>query len=110
MQLRNASAELQGINEPLHIVSAQTTIANQTVNVSALSGTFGATTAIGGSVSFPLHCTTPETCAIHFDLHSSELSLARVNQLLNPAARSQPWYHLLAIGQQQPDTLLEASR
>jgi AsmA family/AsmA-like C-terminal region len=107
MQLRNASAELQGINEPLHIVSAQTTIANQAVNVSALSGAFGAATAIGGSASFPLHCTTPETCAIHFDLHSSELSLARVNQLLNPAARSQPWYHLLAIGQQQADTLLK---
>ncbi len=107
MQLRNASAELQGVNEPLHIVSAQTTIANQAVNVSAFSGTLGAEPAIGGSADFPLHCATPEICAIHFDLHTSELSLARVNQLLNPAARSQPWYHLLAIGEQHQDALLK---
>ena len=64
-------------------------------------------TAIGGSATFPLHCTTPETCVLHFDLHSSELSLARVNELLNPAARSQPWYHLLAIGEQHQDALLK---
>lgn len=107
MQLRDASIELQGVNEPLHILSAQTTIANQDVNVTSFSGSFGPETAIGGSANFPLHCTAPENCAVHFNLHASDLSLARVNQLLNPAARSQPWYHLLAIGEQHQDALLK---
>lgn len=107
MQLRNASAELKGVNEPLHILSAQTTIANQTVNVGSFSGILGTETPISGSANFPLHCITPETCVIHFDLHTNELSLARVNQLLNPSARSQPWYHLLAIGEQSQDALLK---
>lgn len=105
--MRNASAELQGVNEPLHIASAQTTIANQAVNVSSFSGTLGGETAISGSANFPLHCITPQTCTVHFDLHTGELSLARVNQLLNPAARSRPWYHLLAIGEQHQDALLK---
>ena len=107
MHLRDANAELQGVNEPLHIASAQTTIANQTVNVSSLSASFGNGPAITGSANFPLHCTTPETCAVHFDLHAGDLSLARVNELLNPSARSQPWYHLLAIGEQHQDALLK---
>lgn len=107
MELRNASAELQGVNEPLHIASAQTTIANRSVNVSSFSGTLGTDTPISGSANFPLHCAMPETCVIHFDLHTNELSLARVNQLLNPSARTQPWYHLLAIGEQRQDALLK---
>ena len=107
MRLRDVSAELQGVNEPLRIQSAQANIANRTVNVSSFSGTFGTGPAIGGSATFPVHCTSPETCSIHFDLHTGELSLARVNQLLNPAARSQPWYHLLAIGEQQLDVMLK---
>ena len=107
IQLRDASAELQGVNEPLHIVSGETTIANEGVNVTSFSGTFGAETAISGRANFPLHCSAPQTCAVHFDLHTSDLSLARVNQLLNPSVRSKPWYHLLAIGEQHQDALLK---
>ncbi len=73
MQLHDVSAELQGVNEPLHIDSAQTTIANQAVNVGSFSGSFAKGPAIGGSAHFPLHCTSPETCVIHFDLHTNEL-------------------------------------
>ncbi len=109
MRLRDVSAELQGVNEPLHIASAQTTIANQTVSVSSLSAAFGPDTTFTGSASFPVHCASPESCLIHFDLHSNELSLARVNQLLNPAAQSKPWYRLLAIGEQHHDALLKVN-
>ena len=84
MHLRDASAELQGVNEPLHITSAQTTIADQNVNVSSFSGTLGPTTALSGSANFPLHCAASDACAIHFELHAGDMSLARVNQLLNP--------------------------
>ncbi len=107
MQLRDVTAELQGVNEPLRIESAKATLADGAVNVGSFSGSFAAGPALGGSADFPLHCTSPETCIIHFDLHTDELSLARVNQLLNPAARSQPWYRLLSIGQQRHDALLK---
>ncbi len=107
MQLRNASAELQGVNEPLHIASAQTTIAGHSVNVSSFSGTLGTAPAISGSANFPMHCSASDDCAVHFDLHTPELSLARINQLLNPAFRLQPWYHLLSLGEQRQDALLK---
>ncbi len=107
MQLHDATAELPGVNEPLQIESAKATVTNSVVNVGAFSGGFSAGPALEGSAGFPLHCTSPATCIIHFDLHTNELSLARVNQLLNPAARSQPWYHLLSIGQQGQDALLK---
>ncbi len=107
MQLLDATAELQGVNEPLRIDSAKATVAGGTVSVAAFSGNFAAGPTLGGSADFPLHCTSPQTCVIHFDLHAGDLSLARVNQLLNPAARSQPWYHLLSIGQQRHDALLK---
>jgi hypothetical protein len=107
MQLHDATAELQGVNEPLQIESAKATLANGIVNLGAFSGSFAAGPVLGGSADFPVHCIRPETCAVHFDLHANELSLARLNQLLNPAARSQPWYHLLSIGQQGHDALLK---
>jgi hypothetical protein len=107
MQLRDASAELQGVNEPLHIASAQAAIANQSVHVSSFSGTLGAAPVISGSANFPLHCIASDACAIHFDLRTTELSLARANQLLNPAFRLQPWYHLLSLGEQHQDALLK---
>jgi len=96
------------VNEPLQIASATATLSNHIVNVGSFSGAaFGSDPAIAGSASFPVHCTAPETCIVQFNLHSDELSLARINQLLNPAARSQPWYRLLAIGQQHDDALLK---
>jgi hypothetical protein len=107
MRLRDVSAELQGVNEPLHVASAQANIANSAVSVTSIAGSFDKDTAIAGSASFPVHCTSPENCVIHFDLHTNEISLGRVNQLLNPGARSQPWYHLLSIGEQHQDALLK---
>ncbi len=107
LQIQGVTAELQGVNEPLHIDSAKASLSNQKVSVSSFSASFATGPTVTGSASFPVHCTSPETCIAHFDLHTNELSLARVNQLLNPAARSQPWYHLLAIWQQHQDALLK---
>jgi len=105
MLLRNTSAELKGVNEPLYIDNAKAMLANQQVNLSALAGGFARGPEITGSAAFPLHCTSPADCAISFDLHSNELSLERANQLLNPAERSSAWYQIL--GQQQADAMLK---
>lgn len=107
IQLQEVTAELQGVNEPLRIEWAKAQLGNQTVTVGSFTASFTTGPAVAGSVSFPVHCTTPDTCLIHFDLHLNQLSMARLNQLLNPTAQAQPWYRLLAIWQQRADALLK---
>ena len=62
---------------------------------------------VSGSASFPVHCTSADNCLVQFDVKAQEVSLERLNQLLNPAFSRQPWYHLLAIGKQHSDALLK---
>jgi AsmA protein len=107
MLLHDVSAEVQGLNEPLHIDSAKALLANGQVNVLSFTGGFASGPEITGSAGFPVHCPNPADCAIGFELHSNELSLERLNQLLNPAARSSAWSRLLSVVQQQQDALLK---
>ncbi len=107
IQLRTATAELQGVSEPLHIASATATLAGQAVNVSSFNAAFAQGPEIGGSASFPIHCTAAETCIVHFDAHADDASLARLNHLVNPSFRPQPWYRLLAPWQRREDALLK---
>ncbi len=107
VQLHNATAELQGISEPIQVASATATLANQAVNVTAFDAAFALGPEIKGSASFPVHCTAPETCIVHFDAHTDDASLTRLNRLVNPTFRSQPWYHLLAPWQRREDALLK---
>jgi hypothetical protein len=107
VQLRNVTAELQGVSEPLQIASATATLANQAVNVTSLIATFAQGPEISGSANFPLHCTAPQTCIVHFDAHSADASLSRLNHLVNPSLRPQPWYRLLAPWQRRDDALLK---
>ena len=107
LQLRNATAELQGVREPLEVASAAAVLANQSVNITSFTAEFKDGPTISGSASFPLHCGTPENCVLRFDVHAPEIALARLNQLLNPAYQSQPWYHLLTIGQRDDNVFLK---
>jgi hypothetical protein len=107
VQLRNVTAELRGISEPLQIVSASATLADQAVNVNSFTATLVEGPEISGSARFPLHCTAPETCIVHFDAHAPETSLARLNQLVNPSLRPQPWYRLLSPWQRHEGALLK---
>jgi hypothetical protein len=107
VQLRDVTAELQGVSEPLQIVSATATLANQSVNVTSFDATFAPGPEISGSVSFPVHCTVPETCTVRFDVRSNDASVARLNRLLNPSFRSQPWYRLLAPWQRGQEALVK---
>lgn len=106
IQLHNATAELQGITEPLQVSSAKATLGNQVVNVSSLAAGFTKGPELSGSASFPVHCTAPETCVVHFDLKSGDLSLERLQALVSSSA-NQPWYRLLAIGQRHEAALLK---
>jgi len=106
MQIKTATAEVQGVSEPLLVDSAALVLENQTVKATAFSGGFTKGGQLTGSANFPVHCTGPENCVLQFDLRADDVSLARLNQLFNPAA-GQPWYHLLAIGRRHEDILLK---
>jgi hypothetical protein len=105
VQVRKVTAELQGLSEPLLLDSASVSLEDQMVNITSFSAAFSQGTHLGGSASFPVHCTGPENCVLNFDLRTDDASLARLNQLLNPAFRHQPWYQLLAIGKRNEDAL-----
>ena len=107
LQLINATAELQGVGEPLQVASATATLADQTLTIVPFSAEFKDGPTVSGSASFPLHCESPETCLLRFDLRTPEVSLARLNQLLNPSYQNRPWYHLLAIGQRDENALMK---
>jgi hypothetical protein len=107
VQLQSVTAELQGVAEPLLIGSAAATLANQEVTVNSFTAAFARGPELSGSASFPVHCTAPESCVLHFDVRSDDGSLARLNQLVNPSYFNRPWYHLLDIGQRHEDALVK---
>jgi len=107
IQLHDATAELQGVGEPLQLASAAATLADQSVTINSFAAEFKDGLSISGSANFPLRCLSAESCVLHFDLHTPEISLVRVNQLMNPSYQSRPWYHLLAIGQRDENALLK---
>jgi hypothetical protein len=107
LQVRNTTVELQGVREPLQVASATATLSGQAATINPFSAEFKEGPSLTGSASFPLHCISPETCILRFDLHTPEITLAQLNQLLNPAYQSRPWYHLLAIGQRDENALMK---
>jgi AsmA family/AsmA-like C-terminal region len=107
LQINTATAELQGVSEPLQVDSATIELQNQMVSITSLSAGFTHGMQLTGSANFPVHCTSSENCVVQFDMKTQEASLERLNQLLNPAFSREPWYHLLAIGKQHNDALLK---
>ncbi len=105
MQIAKATAELQGVSEPLLIGSASVVLENQRVKITSFTSDFSKGGQLSGMASFPVHCTSPETCVVQFDVRVQDASLVRLNQLLNPAFSRQPWYHLLDIGRRHDDAL-----
>ena len=106
MQVKTATAELQGVAEPLQVGSASLVLENQLIRLTSFAAGFTKGGQLAGSASFPVHCTGPDNCLLQFDVRADDVSLARLNQLLNPAF-GQPWYHLLAIGRRHQDALLK---
>jgi hypothetical protein len=107
VQINTATAELQGVSEPLQVDAATIELQNQMVSVTSLSAGFTHGMQLTGSANFPVHCTTAESCVVQFDLKTQDVSLERLNQLLNPVFSRQPWYRLLATGKRRDDALLK---
>jgi len=107
LQIRNAIVEMPGVLEPLQVSSATVALAEQVANLGPFQAEFKAGPTVTGTASFPTRCASIENCILHFDLHSPELSLDRLNQLLNPVTQNHPWYQLLTAGQVDNDALLK---
>ena len=107
VQFHDTMVELQGVFEPLGVASAVVNLSQQSASIASFSASFKDGTLISGSADFPLRCSDPASCVVQFDLHSPEASLSQINQLLNPATQSRPWYRLLATSQENPNALLQ---
>ena len=94
-QLRSIRADVRGLNAPLEIASANLTLAPDQISVQNLTAAI-ADTSWQGSLTLPRPCAAAESCSVHFDLHADEIATDRLNQLINPHARKQPWYGFLS--------------
>jgi hypothetical protein len=94
-ELHWVRAQMRGWNAPLEIASADLNLLPDQVDVKNVTATI-AGTAWHGSLAIPRPCGFTAECPIHFELHADEIALDRLNQLLNPSAPQQPWYHFLS--------------
>jgi len=97
IQLRNARVEFAGLNAPIEVAAADVTLSPETVKLERLSATTGGIHWTG-TIERPRMCPSPAACATSVNLHADEISTGRLNQLLNPSIRKQPWYRILTGG------------
>jgi len=93
-QLHSVHAEVRGLNAPLEIASANLVLTADQISAQNLTASI-ADSAWRGSLAFPRPCTA-DSCPVRFDLHADEIATDRLNQLLNPHLRKQPWYRFLS--------------
>src|ERR1019366_189341 len=63
LQLINATAELQGVGEPLQVASATATLADRTLTIVPFSAGFKDGPTVRGPAGLPLPVGTPHSCA-----------------------------------------------
>jgi hypothetical protein len=93
-QLHSVHAEVRGLNAPLEITSANLVLTPDQISVQNLTASI-ADSSWRGSLALPRPC-TPDSCPVRFDLHADEIATDRLNQLINPHIRKQPWYRFLS--------------
>ena len=96
IQLHAIHAEMRGVNAPLEIASATMHLTADETRVQDFSASLDGT-AWHGSLTLSRPCAAPESCAIQFNLHADEISTGKLNQLMNPTLRKQPWYRFLTF-------------
>ena len=94
IQLRNVRAEFPGLNAPVEIAYGEVSLTPDLVKVDKLSATTGGIHWTG-AVTRPRICPAPAACPTVVDLHADEISLEKLNSLLNPNIQKRPWYRIL---------------
>src|SRR5690242_12095000 len=102
-QLHEVVARVNGIAAPLRIENASLNLTPDQAEISNITAAFPTThVTLTGSVRLPRGCASVESCPVRFQLHAEQISLAELDMLLNPRARSRPWYDLIASSRTQP--------
>jgi len=83
------------LNAPLEVTSANLVLNPEQIEVQNLTASI-ADASWRGSLALPRQCAVPDSCPVRFDLHADEVATDRLNQLINPHVRKQPWYHFLS--------------
>ena len=103
IHLRDARAEIPGLNAPLEIAAADIALTPDSFSLQKLSAT---TAGIHwtGNLNRPRVCAA--ACTTTVDLHADEISIARLNPLLNPNIQKRSWYRILTGSVQPADSVL----
>jgi hypothetical protein len=94
-QLRSIRVEVRGLNAPLEIASASLLLTPDQITVQNITASI-ADTSWRGSLTLPRQSALPDSCPVHFDLHTDEVATDQLNQLFNPHVHQQPWYRFLS--------------
>jgi hypothetical protein len=96
-QLHSVRAQINGLDAPLVIETANLSLSSDQVKVQKLVATI-AGSAWRGTLSLPRPCAIQETCAAHFNLHADQLTAAQLDLLLASSHKTR-WYSLLTENQ-----------
>jgi hypothetical protein len=104
-ELHSVEAEIRGLNRPLEISAAKIALSESETQVDGILA-LAAGTRWAGSLSLPRRCGAP--CPVRFDLHADEISIDRLNDLLNPYPPERPWYRFSSgVPTRSPSLLAE---
>jgi hypothetical protein len=107
VQLHSVRAQVRGWNAPLqitnvHLILDPESIRVQNVNASAAGATWH------GSMQISRPCPVASACRFQFNLRTSAVSAAALNNLMNPRARKRSWYKFFSPGESQIPFLAQA--
>lgn len=98
VQLQGVRAEVRGVNAPLEIASAKLTLLPGELRVRDIFASVDGSNWRGSLVA-PRSCRVAHECRVQFDLHTSEISTARLVQLVGPRPAQRVWYRFLSAPQ-----------
>ena len=93
-QLRGVRADVNGLNAPLEIATADLALGPDETRVTGLSAAIGSN-LLHGSLVVPRHCTKEDKCGVSFNLVADTLDTSALAGLV-AASPKQPWYRFLS--------------
>jgi uncharacterized protein involved in outer membrane biogenesis len=107
VELHSVRVQVRGWNAPVQITNAylildQDSVRVRNVNAAAAGATWH------GSMQISRPCPVASACKFQFNLRTSAVSAAALNNLMNPRARKRSWYKFFAPGESQLPFLAQA--
>lgn len=102
-KLTNGRAEIPGIAQQVIIKQSDVALDGNEFLLRSMQGQVGEV-KFSGWTKVPRHCEADVQCGPLVDLDFDEIDVAKVNELLNPNLKKQPWYRL--FGSSKDESLL----